>query len=229
MSSNKEIAIKLRREGKTYSEILAIVPVAKSTLSLWLREVGLSKAQTQQLTAKKVAAQKRGAQARRSQRIDLMQTVFTAAKKDVGSLTKRELWLVGTALYWAEGSKELSTTPSQGVDFGNTDSEMIKLFLRYLHECLDVATDEVSFSLYIHESHKHRVDEVIKYWRKQLSLDTLAVTYIYFKKHNPKTVRKNISTNYHGTLRLRVKKSSLLQRKISGWIYGITGANWRIV
>ena len=44
--SKFELKIKtqnLRREGMTYSEILKIIPVAKSTISLWLREVGLSK------------------------------------------------------------------------------------------------------------------------------------------------------------------------------------------
>mgnify|MGYP000140241659 CR=1 FL=1 len=39
-SLEKEKAITMRKEGKTYSQILAVVPVAKSTLSLWLQDVG---------------------------------------------------------------------------------------------------------------------------------------------------------------------------------------------
>jgi len=45
-------AIELRKKGLSYSEILKCVPVAKSTLSLWLRSVGLSKKQRQRLTDK---------------------------------------------------------------------------------------------------------------------------------------------------------------------------------
>jgi len=41
----KEKAIKLRKRGFSYSEILREIPVAKSTLSLWLRSVGLAKKQ----------------------------------------------------------------------------------------------------------------------------------------------------------------------------------------
>ena len=52
----KERAIKLRREGLSYSEILQKIPVAKSTLSLWLRSIGLSKKQVQRLTEKKLLA-----------------------------------------------------------------------------------------------------------------------------------------------------------------------------
>ncbi len=38
-------AIQLRKKGLSYSKILKQVPVAKSTLSLWLRSVGLTKRQ----------------------------------------------------------------------------------------------------------------------------------------------------------------------------------------
>ena len=56
----KQKAIKLRRQGKTYSEILTEVPVAKSTLSLWLREVDLSITQKQRITEKKKKSTKKG-------------------------------------------------------------------------------------------------------------------------------------------------------------------------
>src|SRR5207247_3622548 len=45
----RERAIELRRHGLSYREIRAQVPVAKSTLSLWLRQVGLANAQRQRL------------------------------------------------------------------------------------------------------------------------------------------------------------------------------------
>ena len=41
--SEKKKAIELRKQGLSYSEIRKIVTVAKSTLSLWLRSVGLAK------------------------------------------------------------------------------------------------------------------------------------------------------------------------------------------
>jgi len=61
MKTQKELAISLRQGGRSYSEILQKVSVAKSTLSLWLREVGLSKKQHQRLTQKRLKAAQRGA------------------------------------------------------------------------------------------------------------------------------------------------------------------------
>ncbi len=102
----KEKAVSLRREGKTYSEILKEIPVAKSTLTEWFREVKLTTPQFQILTEKKLAAAKRGGLAKHNQRILRQQTIRSNALKDVTHITKRELWLTGVVLYWTEGTKE---------------------------------------------------------------------------------------------------------------------------
>jgi orotate phosphoribosyltransferase-like protein len=39
----KEKAVELRRKGLSYKEILKQVPVAKSSLSLWLKDLPLTK------------------------------------------------------------------------------------------------------------------------------------------------------------------------------------------
>ena len=48
----KEKAVKFRKQGLSYSEILKQIPVAKSTLSLWLKSVNLSNKQSQRLAEK---------------------------------------------------------------------------------------------------------------------------------------------------------------------------------
>src|SRR5215472_12411772 len=37
------------------------------------------------------------------------------------------------------------------------------------------------------------------------------------KRHNPKTVRKNVGDDYHGCLRIDVRRSAGLYRRIEGW------------
>ncbi len=54
----KEKAIELRRKGFSYSEILKEILVAKSTLSIWLKEVGLSISQKQKITAKRIESKR---------------------------------------------------------------------------------------------------------------------------------------------------------------------------
>ena len=42
-TAEKARAIQLRKQGKTYSEIMKEAPVAKATISLWLHDVQLAK------------------------------------------------------------------------------------------------------------------------------------------------------------------------------------------
>ena len=90
---HKKKAIVLRKKGLTYSEILKQVPVAKSTLSLWLRSVGLSKRQKQNITRKKLLAARRGGEARRKKRIEITEKIKNKARLEVGEVTNKELKL----------------------------------------------------------------------------------------------------------------------------------------
>jgi orotate phosphoribosyltransferase-like protein len=84
----KEKAVKLRKRGFSYSEILKEIPVAKSTLSLWLRDIGLAKKQKQRLTKKKLDSALKGARSRREQRLIITKEIKDKARKEIGNITK---------------------------------------------------------------------------------------------------------------------------------------------
>lgn len=221
MSKNKEKqkAIELRKKGYSYSEILKKIFVAKSTLSLWLRSVGLSEKQKQRLTKKKLAAAFRGAMARKKQRRVITEKIKSKAKEEIGKLTDRELWLLGIALYWAEGTKEKAHAAR--LQFANSDPEMIKLFLKWVQRVFKIPKSDIRFSIHLHETAKNRIDEIQKYWQKVASSPFSQFQKIIWKKHNIKTNRKNIGKEYRGLLKITIIKSSNLTRKVSGWIEGI--------
>lgn len=217
----KQKAIKLRREGQTYSEILDVIPVAKSTLSLWLREVCLSKKQTQKITQKRIDGQKRGAQAQKNKRVNKQKEIIESAQYDIKSISNRELWLIGIALYWAEGSKSKEHNTSVGISFSNSDPNMIYIFIEWLRRCLGIDDKDIITSLYIHELHKHRTKDILDIWGKKINKPLSFFKYVYYKKNKIKTNRKNTGDLYIGLLRVNIKASSDLNRKITGWIKGI--------
>jgi hypothetical protein len=220
-SNYKNRAVALRKRGKTYSEILAEIPVAKSTLSLWLREVHLAKKQKQLLTAKKLAACFRGGLARKMDRIERTKIILEAAKKEISKISNRELWLIGIALYWAEGTKEKSRKPGVGVRFMNSDYRMIRFFLLWLKRCIGVAESEINFELHLHENNRYRLEAVKNFWAKISKMPVEKFQIVRYKTHKPKTKRYNIGDLYYGCLQVRVNASSTLNRKIAGWIEGI--------
>ncbi len=215
----KKKAIVLRRKGKTYSEILSVVPVAKSTLALWLHDVHLAQYQYQRITEKKLLSAERGGVAKREARITKSEQILNSAILDIGTLSKRELFLIGTALYWAEGSKQKEHNVSQPMVFGNSDPNMIQFFLYWL-ETLGIKKNDIRYSLYIHTSGDYK--RAVHFW-SQVVQQPVSVfeKRVYFKKGNPKTERKNVGEKYYGLLRVTIKKSTDLNRKISGWVRGI--------
>ncbi len=214
-------AIDLRRAGHSYSEILAQIPVAKSSLSLWLRSVGLSKPQKQKLTEKRLAAALRSALKKKEQRIALSHQIKTSAEAEIGKLSKRELWLIGVALYWAEGSKEKEARPGSPAKFSNSDENMIRFFMFWLVNIVKIPKDRIRPEIYIHETYRDGIARVISFWSKVTTIPESYFKHIYFKKNKINTKRQNTGENYHGVLRLSIKASSELNRKISGWTNGI--------
>ena len=220
-------AVALRKKGLTYSAIMDQVPVAKSTLALWFKEVKLSKPQIQKITKARLAAGLRGAARKRQQRIAKMQRIIWRAERQIGRISRRELWLIGTAIYWAEGTKEKERKPGTGVQFINMDANMIEMFLRWLKLC-GINKKNICFDLYIHENHKNRENEIKKYWANVTGFPVAKFTHVYWKKNNPNTKRKRVGKDYFGITKIMVKQSSTFLRQITGWINGLTnGINYK--
>ncbi|NQV88366.1 MAG: hypothetical protein HQ402_02335 [Parcubacteria group bacterium] len=228
-TETKSKAIALRKEGLSYSEILCQIPVAKSTLSLWLREIGLAKKQVQRITKKKLEAARRGGQVRKKQRIFITEQIYKKASLDIKNISERELWLMGVALYWAEGSKEKEYYPGSGVKFTNSDPYMVKFFLRWLVESCAVDEEKISFDLYIHDMYRNRTENLKKYWSKVTGFSINKFDKIYFKR-NKITIRRNVGDLYYGVLRVKVLASSNFLRQIAGWTKAIVEeTDWGIV
>ena len=208
----KQNAIALRKQGKTYSEILAIIPVAKSTLGIWLKEAKLSKAEMQKFTEAKRLASFRGGLAKKKLRIEKQNRIFSEARSEIKNISRDELFLMGTVLYWAEGSKEREYSPGSPLRFANSDPYMIKLFLTWLRD-VGVSKERIHLDIYLHDNNKYRAKEVVKYWVEHTGFSDNSFR-VYLKKNIIKTKRKNISSDsYFGLARIYVKESSNLVRK----------------
>jgi len=210
----KQQAITLRKKGLSYREILQRVSVAKSTLSLWLRDVGLAKPQRQRLTLKKISAMRRGWETIHAQKLKRIALIKDEAFREVGMISKRDRWILGTALYWAEGAKEKNGTATL-LKFSNSDVAMVTIFRNWLTEFLHIPKDKLKYDLYIHESADWQRSK--KWWAGHMNIPSVLIR-VYFKRHSPKTHRHNTGKEYHGLLRIEVARSTALTRKVMAWV-----------
>ena len=217
-------AVTLRRHGVTYDEILERYGVAKSTLWHWLKTEGLVESDPQRLTNLKRAAQRRGAAAQHQKRLRSMHATMDRAAQDVGALSMRELWLVGVALYWAEGAKQREgATVSHRAIFSNMDPRMLRLYLAWLVHCCRVDPAAITIELSLHE--RADADVARQFWAREIPHPAVATCPVHWKRHNPSPHRQNVGRDYHGLLRIVVRRSTELNRRIAGWIQGLDGAH----
>ncbi|MDO8499575.1 MAG: hypothetical protein Q7S66_02845 [bacterium] len=213
--AEKAKAIQLRKEGRSYSEIMKVIPVAKSTLSLWLREVGLAKAQKQHITQKRLDAAMRGAQKRRAQRISSTELIKKEATREIGKLDSKLFWMVGSALYWAEGSKQKEHNVSARTQMTNSDPQMIRYFYEWLVRFCDVKSEDLICELYIHTNGD--IVRAQEYWASVIPVKKEQFTRVRIKKGNIKSYRKNKGKDYYGVIRISVRRGTNLNRRIMAW------------
>ncbi len=219
MRQDKQKAISLRKKGKSYNEINRILGVPKSTLSLWLKDVRMSPeiekkfwSKTRKRWSKSITDfnKKRSKIAK-----DKTEKRQQTAMKDIGSLSERELLLVGSALYWAEGAKK----DRWALQFTNSDPNMIKIMMKFLEVICGVSRLKVKATVQIHPNVTSA--KAINYWSKTAGIpkDNFCKTY---SRVSPSSKGKRpINTLPYGTLRMGVYSVEITD-KVKGWIRGIS-------
>lgn len=211
----RERAIQLRKQGKSIKEIASLLNVSSSTVSLWVRHIILSSKQKQRLVKKVFDTLQRGRKkalkVQKQSREYARKILLKEAIKEFGYLSKRDIFIAGLALYWAEGFKK-----DNRLGFANSDVAMIKSFLRWL-EIAGVPKKDMRLRIGLNISHQARIKEVQQYWEKQTGISSEQFQKPFFQKFLWKKEFPNPET-YFGVLRVRANNQGPLFIKIKAWI-----------
>lgn len=200
----KERALSLRKQGKTYSEIQKFIgPLAKSTLSNWLKPVELTFDQKDRIQ-KKMAdrgaiGRQKGGWKNHQKRQERIAKIQLEAQKEFPSLSKNPFFMTGLALYLAEGSKK-----SERFEFMNSDPFLVKIMMKWLNKFHGLPNAEVGARLYAHKLYAHK--EYEKFWSSFLNIN-LSQFHKTIYKFTPHKNKKN--AGYKGCLRIDLKGSEI--------------------
>jgi len=218
-SVQKIRARKLRKRGLSIKKIAKQLNVSVGSVSVWCRDIELTPEQiaTLEKQAKDPFYGRRALylsklKKRRNHKIAKL---LREGSREIGSLTKRELFLVGVALYWGEGFKK-----DKQVGFANQDPALIKMFIKWLQVCFGVGRSDLIARVAINIAHKSRIEDIQKYWLTQTGIPIEGFRKPTFQKGQWKKYYEN-PNNYYGVLRVKVRKSIDFLRKISGFIEGL--------
>lgn len=204
---------RLRRAGKTYSEILKIlkVSVPKGTLSCWSSRIIIPEQSLKLLeTARKhalVKAQKVSLETRRKKHQDFLQLLKLKNKYLLRKINKDVSKLMLSILYLGEGSKYSARS---GLALGSSDPGIIQLFIKLLKECYGKNADQLRCWL------AYRADQNLNVLKKFWSnISDIPIKQFYDTKPDPRSIgKKTLKSDYKGVCVVSCLKSTKIQLEL---------------
>lgn len=206
-------AIGLREKGYSYNHISSILNISKSTLSDWLSKIPYTpNAETIQRIGKARAA----SGAIKSQlRRESTRLASEEARRQLGRVTRRDLFMIGLGLYIGEGSKTAEITR-----FVNSDPAVVNLMIRWFTEALGVPRLNLRMRLHLYPDCDER--QSLRYWSKITNIPMSQFQRTSFDRRTNKKAAK-IGKLIYGTAHLSLNSLGnkrfgvFLFRKIVAW------------
>jgi hypothetical protein len=183
------MARKLRSEGFSVREIERLVGVARSTASLWVRDIELTPEQREALRIRP-----RGVRTDFRHRREQYQVDGRAVARRGESLHA-----IGCMLFWAEGSKAVNVA-----QITNSDPALLRLFATFLREYFAVPDEKFRVMCNLFADHVEQQHAVEQYWLDALELPRSCLTKTMVNQYSRNSQRKRRGKLPFGTCRLTV-------------------------
>lgn len=218
--TKKETAVKLRQKGRTCGEIVSILNVPKSTVWSWISDAPLSEdIKIKILENGKEKCRKNitnyNTKVRPVEAAKIRDAWTGNATKDIKKISKKELLLIGSALYWGEGN----TSNRNRLQFSNCNPLVIKVIIKFFREILEVPDDRICARVHIYPGMNYK--KTLKFWSQITNLrkERFYPPQIQVSKASKGKMPRN--TLPYGTLHLTIGSTELAS-KVKGWIQGIS-------
>lgn len=224
MNSRKDYkkALELRLTGQSYGEIREIFNIPKSTLSNWFSDLKISNKAKKILKSKQKKGYSKLIEFNKSRTLNIHKENEGIRKEYelcINKFSNRELMILGAALYWGEGYKNFSKRKGSYpyVAFGNSDPEMIMIFIVFLEKILGITKDRIKTQVMIYPGMVG--ERAIGYWQGVTKIPKENFRYQVALSRASQEKRPKHLLPY-GTLQLRINKRQEFF-KIKGLIDGI--------
>lgn len=148
-AQTKEEIKNLRQKGWSLNEIKNKLGVGQGTVFRYIQDIQVLP------KYKRLWFGKRGGSRKRKKLAEIEASL--KARKLITFLSRKEMTIFLSALYWAEGNKK-------DFIFTNTDPEMIKIFVHGLEEILGISKDQIRVSIRIYEDLDK--EKCLDFWSK---------------------------------------------------------------
>lgn len=184
----QERSKELRKKGMSIKEISCLLGVAKSSVSLWVRNVPLSLKAKNILQAKHTAGQVRAVEVlhkRTENKLNIAKEFARETLKDFHK-TQSVQRVCCALIYWCEGSK---TITDRELKFTNSDPVLMSTFLELLRSSFSINEIKFRACVHLHDYHDEKVQ--LQFWSKTTKIPLSQFMKSYKKPHTGKQRKEN--------------------------------------
>ncbi len=204
----------MRRAGYSYNMIKQRLGISKSTLSNWLASILF--VPNQEVIKRIGHAKLKSALFKQRLKFESIVKAQKDARRDINSLSRRDLFLLGIGLYLGEGEKTY-----ENVRIVNSDPRIIRLAIRWFYDICKVERENFRPSVHLYPD--NNIKEVLRFWSREtdIPMSQFGKTIIDWRKNKSSLKRRRLP---YGTLHLHVLSNGMphlgvnLHRKILAWI-----------
>lgn len=214
MKTDKKIqAIELRKAGVSMRSIAAQLEVAKSSISLWTRDIPIPIHCRNKIGQNRTVQSysnngKLASASARKKRLIFQQTGINQARA-----AAENLFIIGCMLYWCEGHKSKNT-----IEFANSDPDLIVLFIKFLRSSLNVEDDAIKLRINVHLNNGLSQADIQNYWLNLTGLKNANLRKGTYNRYSKSSSRRKSNLIY-GTVHLVVCSTEKLHT-----MYGVMAA-----
>lgn len=210
----------LRKNGFSLNELYEKFNIPKTTLRGWIKDIVLTDIQQEKFKTRILEGLQKGrirvqklAREKKEQQIEKFKT---RGIKEFKKISKRELFIAGVALYWAEGFKNKH---EHRLGFCNSDPAMVKFYIHWLEVCLGIKKEDLVVRLSLNKSYENKFENIQNFWIEYLDISKDQFTKPFYQQS---IWKKQFNTDtYKGVLRIHVKNSLNGLFQMRGWIEGL--------
>ena len=204
----KEKAIKLRVKGYSVNEISKKLHIAKSTSSLWVRNIELNQGAQKRLKKRKFLGYYKGSLTWQKKRIEAEEQREASAQKIIDQIQKdpNHFKVYCALLYWCEGGKN----EKDSLRFINSDPTLIRTFLTLFRKSFITDPKKFRVLLHLHEYHNEKRQK--EFWSSLTKIPKNQFLKSFRKPHTAKRIKENYpgcATIYYYDVRLARELRSL--------------------
>lgn len=206
-TNEKHRARILRREhGMSIKEIARAVGVARSSVSVWVRDIDLSAEQRAMLARRNPLFNRQINGAATNSANGRARRLGYQAHGRMLAARGDPFHAAGCMLFWAEGSKR-----RDAVVFVNSDPEMVRFFLEFVHRYFGVSDRDVRLRCNLFADHLERQREIEQFWLDCLGLPRSSLLVSHVNVYSKYSQKKRQNRLPYGTSTLLVHRTHVVQ------------------